>query len=212
MANSRKTIKDNGDRKNRGRAQKIFLILTHEYDNNLERKYEVMGTTGNVYLVTINNKPTCTCPDYMTRSKRCKHIYFVLTRIMKVKAEQEDIKKYTDSDLQDMFTNIPTITENLRVDYAKQKEFLEKYKTLNKNPNGKVDKRNIDQDDMCPVCLGELDDHEEEIIFCEYSCGACIHKECFNMYNSKQPGTKKCLFCHKDWDQEIKQQYIKLMT
>ncbi len=202
----KKRIMDDGERKSRGKAQKIFLILTHEYDNNLERKYEVMGTTGNVYLVTINNSPTCTCPDHVTRSKRCKHIYFVLTRIMMVKTEQEDIKKYTDNDLEDMFTNIPRITENLKVD-AKS---LEKYKTLKKNSNGKVDKRNIDQDDMCPVCLGDLEDIDEEIIFCEYSCGACIHKDCFNMFNSKKTGTIKCLFCHKDWAQELKQHYINL--
>src|SRR5438105_3268942 len=112
-----KVVKQDEVRKSRGKDQKIFLILTHEYDPKVyERRYEVMGTTGNAYTVTINKSPVCTCPDHTVRHKRCKHIYFVLTRIMKVKPEQEDMSSYTDQDLNDMFANIPQITENLRVD------------------------------------------------------------------------------------------------
>jgi hypothetical protein len=199
-----KKINDDA-RKSRGMAQKIFLILTHEYDKSiLERKYEVMGTTGNVYTVTIKNSPACTCPDYIQRHKRCKHIYFVLTRIMKVKKDQEDIAKYTDGDLADMFTNIPAITENLRVDAAK----LAKFKTFQKNANGEI-KREITEDDLCPICLGELLVCVEEITFCKKSCGYSIHKQCFDMYNSKRIDIK-CLFCHKDWNMDDGNQYLNL--
>lgn len=194
-------------RKARGKQQKIFLILTHEYDEDeLERRYEVMGTTGNVYTVSIVNSPTCTCPDYTTRNKRCKHIYFVLTRIMKVKPNQEDIEKYLDDDLQDMFENIPQITENLRVDAHK----LAKFKTLKKNGNGEVEKREIDEEAMCPICLAELYDCDEELIFCRYSCGYSLHKQCFDMYNSKQHGECKCIFCQKPWENEFKKQYMNI--
>lgn len=194
-------------RKARGKQQKIFLILTHEYDESeLERKYEVMGTTGNVYTVGIVNSPTCTCPDYTTRNKRCKHIYFVLTRIMKVKSDQEDIEEYSDEDLQDMFENIPQITENLRVDASK----LAKFKSLKKNGNGEVEKREIDEEAMCPICLAELYDCDEELIHCRYSCGYSLHKQCFDMYNSKQHGECKCIFCQKPWENELKKQYLNI--
>jgi hypothetical protein len=188
------------DRKTRGKQQKIFLILTHEYDDQkLERMYEVMGTTGNVYTVNIVNSPRCTCPDFMSRNKRCKHIYFVLTRIMKVRPDQEDIKKYSDGDLQDMFENIPQITENLRIDSTK----LEKFKTLKKNhKTGEVKKRQIEEEDMCPICLTELYDCDEELTYCRYSCGYSLHKECFMMYNSKQYSECKCIFCQKLWNIE----------
>ena len=189
------------DRKTRGMQQKIFLILTHEYDeNDFERKYEVMGTTGNVYTVTIANSPICTCPDYVTRNNRCKHIYFVLTRIMKIKSNQEDIKKYSHDDLQDMFESIPQITENLRVDAYK----LAKFKTLKKNGNGEVDIREIDEDSICPICLAELYDCNEELAICKYSCGYSLHKQCFELYNSKQREECKCIFCQKPWNNENK--------
>lgn len=191
-------------RKSRGLEQKIFLILTHEYEKNiLERKYEVMGTSGNVYTVTIKNDPDCTCPDYVNRHKRCKHIYFVLMRIMKVSEGLENIETYSDTDLEVMFENIPQITENLRVDSCK----LAKFKQLKKNNNGEVKMREITEDDLCPVCLDGLYECKEELIYCKYSCGHGIHKQCFDMYNTKQDNIK-CLFCHKEWKNNS--QYINL--
>lgn len=191
-------------RKKRGKSQRIFLILTHESDKDYERKYEVMGTTGNAYTVTVNARPSCTCPDHTTRNRRCKHIFFVLTRIMKVREDQEDIEKYTEDDLEEMFENIPNITENLKVNVTQ----LNRYRTLQKNKNGEVDRKEIDDDEMCPICLGDMLDCDEELSYCRYYCGTNIHKECFDMYNSKQYSIK-CLFCHNNWIEE-KKNYINL--
>lgn len=202
MSKDIKIVKDE-QRKTRGIKQKIFLILTYEYDDDkLERSYEVMGTTGNVYMVTINESPSCTCPDYVTRAKRCKHIYFVLTRIMKVRTEQEDIEKYPNDVLRNMFDSIPIITESLRVDATK----LNKFKELKKNKNGEVKMRKIMEEDMCPICLMELDD-SEDLVYCKYSCGNSIHKECFDMYNLKKTEIK-CILCQNLWNPD--RQYIKL--
>jgi hypothetical protein len=195
-------IKIENERKKRGKEQKIFLILTHEYDEDiLERKYEVMGTTCNAYTVIINSEPTCTCPDFTQRNHRCKHIYFVLTKIMKVAVNQEDILKYSVNNLLDMFTNIPIITENLKIDPIR----LKKYKNLKKNGNGEVVARNIDEDDICPICMGDMYDCSEELTFCKYSCGTSIHKQCFDIYcNNKVKNSIVCLYCHKNWTQEEK--------
>lgn len=193
-------------RKTRGKSQRIFLILTHDYDeDDLERRYEVMGMTKNAYTVTINHTPSCTCPDHTTRHRRCKHIFFVLTRIMKVAEDQEDIETYTDDDLEEMFCNIPEITANLKVNPSQ----LNRYKMLKRNKNDEVDKRDIDEDDQCPICLGEMFDCDEELTYCKYHCGTHIHKECFDLYNSKQYNIK-CLYCHNPWVDEKQQQYINL--
>lgn len=193
-------------RKSRGKVQKIFLILTYEHDENiLERKYEVMGTTGNVYTVDIKNKPTCTCPDYIKRQNRCKHIYFVLIKIMKVKNGEEDFNMYSDIDLERMFKNIPDITKNLTV----APEYLAKFKILKKNANGEVTQKEINEEDDCPICLGNMYECDEDIISCKYSCGSNIHKECFDMYNTKQHGQIKCLYCLQNWYNDVKQ-YINI--
>lgn len=194
------------ERKSRGKAQRIFLILTHDYnEDEFKRSYEVMGTSGNAYTVCIETVPTCTCPDYATRHKRCKHIYFVLSRIMKVKSDQEDIAEYTDDDLYDMFANIPQITENLRVDASK----VARFKSLKKNGNGEVTIRTINEEDVCPICLGDMYECNEDIIFCKYWCGSSIHKECFDRYNAHRNEETKCLFCHKKWEKSSSE-YINL--
>ena len=71
-------------RKQRGITQKLFLIETLKKKDEKSREYVIMGSTGNVYNVNITNDPTCTCPDYTNHANRCKHIFFVLVRIMKV--------------------------------------------------------------------------------------------------------------------------------
>jgi hypothetical protein len=189
-------------RKERGRGRNIFLIQTHEYDQKIkERKYDIMGTTKNVYTVTINKTPSCTCPDYKQRGKRCKHIYFVLTQIMKVCEEREDIKSYTDNELADMFSKIPMITENLRVNAQCLDNYLCK-----KNKNGEVDRKNITDEDVCPICLGDMIDQDDELTYCKYSCGSSVHSDCFKMFNS-QRNDVKCLFCQKKW---IEETYVNL--
>jgi SWIM zinc finger len=68
------------ERLNRVRTQRMFLIdrdrklsqdKTHE-----EEIFDIAGTTGNIYQVTISKQPRCTCPDGRTGSQ-CKHIVYV---------------------------------------------------------------------------------------------------------------------------------------
>lgn len=189
-------INNDDDRKSRGQTQKIFLVMTHNIDNNSQRSYDVMGTTGNVYTVCIKQSPTCTCPDYKTRYRRCKHIYFVLTRIMKVKKEEEDIKEYSNDQIVQMFVNIPDITNNLVVN----KNIADKYKQLKLNPNGEViQKVYKNTEDLCPICLDDID-NGEDISYCKYTCGNNIHTYCFDIYYKNLHSEKKCFFCQKNWN------------
>ena len=41
-----------------------------------EEAVDIAGTTGNVYTVTINKTPDCTCP-YAKKGHQCKHIVYV---------------------------------------------------------------------------------------------------------------------------------------
>jgi hypothetical protein len=51
-------------------------------------------------------------------------------------------------------------------------------------------------------------DSNEEMIHCKYSCGNSLHKQCFDMYNTKRYNEITCLFCHKAWND--KKKYINL--
>src|SRR3989337_1997485 len=116
-------------RKQRAKTQNLFLIETKDIENSKE--YTVMGSTGNVYKVIISNKPTCTCPDYKLRKRRCKHIYFILIRVMKVKEDEEETSVFSSEALELMFKNIPKITENLIVN-KNIKDKYNKYQSKDK--------------------------------------------------------------------------------
>lgn len=198
-------------RKLRGTTQNIFLIETIITGKVYEREYVVMGSTGNIYNVLIANTPSCTCPDHMTRGNRCKHIYFILLRVMKINEDDEDQDEYSNDELLNMFNNIPNITKNLIVDDHK-KECYDKLKH-NKQLNKKDDKKEVKQrgtDDLCPICLDDLE-NGDELDYCKYSCGKAVHKICYGMWTKKK--ASNCIFCQASWtavDKEKELQYLNL--
>ena len=159
----------------------IYLIESYPPEEENERKYLIMGNSGREYNVKISNFPTCTCPDFRTRHNRCKHIFFVLIRIMNISNYTD--REYTDEELSEMFMNIPPIARNLV------------YEGEN-NEEQKVVKQKFEKGDICPICLDELE-NGKELDYCKYSCGKTIHKKCFSMWEKSKGGV--CVFCRGKW-------------
>jgi hypothetical protein len=161
----------------------IYLIesLPEDEDNPYERSYIIMGNSGRTYTVTISHRPKCTCPDFRTRANRCKHIFFVLIRIMNVSNFQD--KTYSEEELEEMFENIPQVAKNLI--------YQGKLPSQQEEVNQKFDK-----DDICPICLDPLE-NGKELDYCKYSCGKTIHKKCFSMWEKSKGGI--CVFCRGQW-------------
>ena len=161
----------------------IYLIesLPPEEEFPYQRKYLIMGNSGKTYKVTISNSPRCTCPDHNFNHRRCKHIYFVLIRIMNISNYTES--KYSNEELTEMFSNIPEIANNLIYEGERpteQKEVSQKF----------------EKGDICPVCLDPLE-NGKELDYCKYSCGKTIHKKCFSMWEISKGGI--CVFCRGKW-------------
>lgn len=160
-------------RANRAITQKIYLVDT-QIITDISRKFIVLGSTGNEYLVTICANHTCTCPDYNTRFINCKHIYFIILRVLKIEADQKD-KNFNSEELVSIFKLFDCQT----VDAS-----LKRHKVQLKT------------DDVCPICLDELD-NTEQIDYCTYNCGKAVHSNCFKMW-TKNKG-KKCVYCYTAW-------------
>jgi hypothetical protein len=198
---------NNNDRKERGLTQKIFMI-EHRKNSELDIEFDVMGTTKNVYTVRITESPICTCPDYVTRNKRCKHIYFVLKRIMKIDElfdgnMDEETDTYTQNQLRQLIKNMPHVMKELVVnDIIKTK-----YKKL-KNSKTEVIKMK-DLDDVCCVCFDDLA-NGDKIDYCKRSCGKPVHDECFKMVSSAKKNPT-CLMCGNSWhDDKSNNSYVNL--
>jgi hypothetical protein len=174
--------------------------------NVLERKFDLCGTTGNVYIVTINNSPVCTCPDHTQRKNRCKHIFFILIRIMKVGMEKEDKLEYEDTDLKEMFQNMPTHMTDIKSGAKADSNLLSRYSNLQvrSNKDGTVKRQRITDDTRCPVCLDLLcETKKDPTSHCNYGCGTVVHNECAKIYNEHRRKTGYsaiCFVCQKKWN------------
>lgn len=187
-------------RKLRSKVQKLYLIERKPPTEKYIRIFTVMGSTGNIYDVTITQSPTCTCPDYVSRKKRCKHIYFILMRIMGVK--NEDDNEFTKYKLTRMFSTNTTMDK----DAIANVDIQTKYNKIKNNNGSLIELKSLD--DICPICLDNLD-NGDQVIYCNHSCGKPIHSDCFAMWTRVKP--KNCLTCNANWDKPKEQSaYINL--
>lgn len=156
-------------------SQKLYLI-NRNVDSD-SATFDVMGSRGVSYIVTLDGNPSCTCPDHTTRGSRCKHILFILIRIFDLVDPYQ--KKFTQKEVKGYI-----------------KKYIENIKKLNIKYDvvkGCVDVGAKYLDDNCPICLDPIL-NGEVYIYCKQSCGRCIHTDCFDMY-SKCKKTKKCVYC-----------------
>jgi len=101
-----------------------------------------------------------------------------------------------------MFSNIPKIGKQL----IAGDKIKEKYSKLkNKSKSKQVTQK--DTDDLCPICLEDLE-NGEELDYCKFSCGKPVHTECYKMWLKKKAA--KCIYCQANWHTE-KTNYINLL-
>lgn len=68
------------ERLDRVQTQRMFLLDRSRYmapdGTHEEEVFDITGTTGNIYQVTVSTWPNCTCPDN-AKGNQCKHIVYV---------------------------------------------------------------------------------------------------------------------------------------
>ncbi|THH27914.1 hypothetical protein EUX98_g6263 [Antrodiella citrinella] len=179
----------------RVREQRMFLLDRTRNGNELKEEFVVQGSTGNVYTVVIDKKPSCDCPDAL-KGNHCKHILFIFLKVLQV--AQSSIywyqKALLSSELEDIFAHAPlapaaVASERVRAAYAKA---IGKASS-SQVPEGK--KRMPAKDDDCPVCYESMYNVKESTLtFCD-TCGNGLHKECFQQWVKAARGSATCVFC-----------------
>ncbi|EKM82298.1 hypothetical protein AGABI1DRAFT_34029 [Agaricus bisporus var. burnettii JB137-S8] len=72
------------ERAERVRIQRFFMIERKREGKTFKEEFKVLGSTANVYTVTIDHKPKCSCPDNAIRGNHCKHIMFIFLKVLLV--------------------------------------------------------------------------------------------------------------------------------
>lgn len=146
------------------------------------------------YYVTIkDNQCTCTCKDFLYRSKKhnivCKHITFIICKIACIfdydYFETKKLSEYQINLIRDilhnnaLWKNRDLSIKNLNEEFTKnEKEF---------NP-----------DDSCPICYELLKD--KNTVSCP-NCNNYIHKDCMDTWLETK---NTCVYCRSyDWQNYI---------
>ena len=173
----------------RALGQRMFVLDRQRDETNPDHSVETVsmaGTTGNVYTIVVQKIPRCDCPHAL-KGHRCKHIVYVLTRVLRVPAHLEYQTAFLSSELREIFSRAPAL------------------------PSRQADKAQSDGnrrplEGECPICCEDFkpESSQEAIVYCKAGCGNNIHKECFRQWAAtKTDGAVPCPYCRTLWEKDL---------
>jgi divalent metal cation (Fe/Co/Zn/Cd) transporter len=145
---------------------------------------DIVGSTGNIYTVTISHLPSCTCPDSL-KGNECKHKVYALHTVLKAPSHLQYQLALLTSELQKIFSDAPPIPTAVAEDL-----------------NG----RRKPTDGECPICYMELDEESNELVWCKAQCGHNLHKSCFDQWAKSQGAREvRCVYCRTPWETDARE-------
>ncbi|XP_060168779.1 uncharacterized protein LOC132599423 [Lycium barbarum] len=176
-------------------ADRIFRALSHHLRllHRCDATFFVLGATCNVYTVTLSTTPSCSCPD---RSTPCKHILFVLIRVLGVSIDDTCLYRRSLRPCQlQRLLNLPISTEALAT--QKVREMFHQLFSQQPQRTSPVTIK-VENGTSCPVCLEEMNE-EEKIAAC-VTCRNPIHEECIMAWKrSSRRRSISCVLCRARW-------------
>lgn len=156
-----------------------------------EETVQITGTTGNIYTIVIARQPRCDCPQGV-EGKQCKHIIYVLARVLRANPEHVYQLALLTSELRDIFARAPPADNQPEANRAGNDN--------NQKP--------LEGD--CPICFEEMEAQGEAIVWCKAACGQNIHQQCFETWAAtkrQQAGAGDgdkvdvtCPYCRSVWE------------
>lgn len=198
------------------RAIQNRLLLLHRSGPS----FFVLGATGNVYNVNLSVTPSCTCPD---RTAPCKHILFVLIRVLGIPLGDPCLHRKTLRPCHvDRLLAAPSLPGALAG--AGLREIFHQHFYLSRQ--GLTQRRpapvHVEDGSVCPVCLDEITAQQGASTDAAagrqgvVACGTCrnpIHEECLLKWKrSRGRRPAICAICRARWRDRVGQEkkYVNL--
>ncbi|KAK0353726.1 hypothetical protein LTR91_019270 [Friedmanniomyces endolithicus] len=174
--------------RSRALTQRMFCLDRQRDTSNPSHPTETIslaGTTGNVYTIVIDKVPSCDCP-HARKGNQCKHIAYVLSRVLRAPAQLEYQLALTSAELREIFAKAPPLPS----------ETAEK--------GEEKDGRRKAVEGECPICCVDFEPESgEAVVYCKAACGNNIHADCFKQWAAtKGRGLVPCPFCRTPWQVE----------
>lgn len=149
----------------------------------IREEIDVVGSTGNIYKVTIARLPECTCPDHQ-KGNECKHKVYALHTVLKAPENLQYQRALLTDELNEILSNAPPIPTDV-------------------GDNDDRDGKRKSTEGECPICYMDLDENENELVWCKAACGNNMHKSCFEQWVASQRGQAvRCVYCRTEWQMD----------
>lgn len=188
-------------------ADRIFRALHHHLRllHRSESNFFILGATGNVYTVTLTTTPSCTCPD---RRTPCKHILFVLIRVLGVSLDDACLRRKTLRPCRlSRLLSKPSLCDSLASASVRQR-FHQLF--FQGRQGGLGPHVEIEEGTTCPICLDEME-KEERVVACG-TCKNVVHENCLIKWRrSRGRRGGSCVICRARWrDLSDQERYLNL--
>ena len=201
------------ERIERAISQRLFLVKTSETTTCPTNggpliTFTILGSTGNVYEVTLSKVPHCSCPDHR-KGNLCKHLLFVMLKVVGLSASSPLVYQsaYLTNELDEIMEKVQNRMSSLGVVVANEAVRQKLTDMEKKAGTGVVDedakasavKRKEVDGSECPICFDDLGSDIAQLTFCQAACGTNYHKECMRMWTSQHRSNPKCPICRQPW-------------
>ena len=202
------------ERIDRALQQRLFLIESSTPSSCPQHggpsiKFSVLGSTGNVYEVTISKVPYCSCPD-AAKGNLCKHLLFVMLKVVGLPANHHLVYQsaYLTEELDQIVMALQTRLERLGRDVVANEKVQKVHADMkngiksDNDDNNAVARKEVDGVD-CPICFDELGSNLSQLTYCKGTCGTNFHSKCIQMW-TRQSAHKSagptCPACRQQWE------------
>jgi hypothetical protein len=142
-------------------------------------QFDVLGTTGKIYHIKFKSSSSkqwsCSCPDHTIRGATCKHIYFVIFKVLHL-TENDDIT----ADLIETIMNSAAASASAATASTTAAANASAASTTaaitNQDPSAE-----------CPICFYPL--YDEKVISCS-TCRNDLHHSCILKWRNAQSKSK----------------------
>jgi hypothetical protein len=195
------------ERIDRAYTQRLFLVQKQLEEDKLEGNFVVLGSTGNIYKVTIGKIVACSCPDFK-RGNLCKHVLFIMIKVVGLSTESPLIFQVAlvESELLQIFDMVKNrrVGGGVLANEQVQQAFASISKGEEPTPEGAA-RKPLEADSDCPICFDSMNAGTQTLTYCRAACGANFHNECIQHWlgqSSRGPST--CPNCRQPWEDDRK--------
>lgn len=190
-------------RVDRAFTQRIYLMEAQAPSPN-EFRFQVMGNSGKPYNIVVDDAENavgnglwCSCPDHSLHNNLCKHLLFVLIRMLD-HSKPDVFESYYE---QSSFDVTQSTVDRCRDYFERRERMLQN--TADDEVQGCEKRKPVDDEDECPICYETFGETRNETqVWCRAQCGKSLHNECFLRWVQQAGDNVTCVYCRAKWEWE----------